>query len=419
VHVLLVRRSTRASEVASLLLLRAGVSHEDGPITAHQPSRAPNRASRNSSLLPATPVEGVGRTTLILVACALVLMALVAIRSLIAPLLLGACVAAMVRPWMNSLRRLGGPKRAAAALTASVVLVIALPLVAVAVPVVSEIRGMFALMRSGRFAALQPLLESPVPLPTSVREALQALGPRVADAVPGLIGTATELALGVFVFLMTLYYVLVDGHRAMVFARRISPLSGQHLDALVKEFVSVGRAVLVSVALTALVEGGVAGIAYFALGLPSAALLTVLTAIAALVPIGTILVWGPLAVVLWTQGRTFAATVIIITGAVVISGIDHFARPYLARVARTRLHPLLVFVGMFGGMASLGGWGLFAGPLVVALGVAALRLWDREQRARALATTGIPPIIASPLIIEVPPSDLPSVSAERAVAAEE
>lgn len=407
--------------MASLLLTRAGVGagvgNEESAISAPRSSGngLSSRSSRNSSLLPATPVEGVGRTTLVLVACALVLLALVAIRSLIAPLLLGACVAAMVRPWMNSLRRLGGPKRAAAGATALVVLVIALPLVAVAVPVVSELRGIFALVRAGKFAALQPAFESAVALPRSPREAMQALGPRIADALPGLVGTAGELALGVFVFLMTLYYVLVDGHRAMTFARRISPLSSQHLDALVAEFVSVGRAVLVSVALTALVEGGVAGVAYFALGLPSAALLTVLTAIAALVPIGTILVWGPLAIVLWSQGKTFAATVIIITGAVVISGIDHFARPYLARIARSRLHPLLVFVGMFGGMASLGGWGLFAGPLVVALGMAALRLWDREQRARALATTGLTPLVTTPLIVHSP-EDHPSVSAERAVA---
>jgi predicted PurR-regulated permease PerM len=198
-----------------------------------------------------------------------------------------------------------------------------------------------------------------------------------------LIGTATELALGVLVFVMTVYYVLLDGHAAMGFARRVSPLAGSHVDAFVREFVDVGRAVLVSIALTASLEGSVAGIAYFALGLPSAALLTVLTALAAIVPIGTVLVWGPVAVVLWSQGRTFAATVLVITGLVVIGIIDHFARPYLARTRRSRLHPLLMLVGMLGGTASLGGFGLFAGPLIVALCVTALRLWDREQRARA------------------------------------
>lgn len=339
--------------------------------------------------------------TLIVVACVLVFAALVAIRSLVAPLLLGACVAAMVRPWMLRFRRLGGPRRAAAAATASVVLLLALPLAILIIPVASELRSIVTLVRAGKFGALQPSLEAAAPVAGSPRDMLHALGPRVAEALPGLVGTAGEVALGVFVFLMTLYYVLLDGARAMAFARRISPLASQHLDALVREFVVVGRAVLVSIALTALVEGGVAGIAYFALGLPSAALLTVLTAVAALVPIGTVLVWGPLAAVLWSQGRTFAATVIVFTGAVVISGIDHFARPYLARIARTRLHPLLVFVGMFGGMASLGGWGLFAGPLVVALCVAALRLYDREKRARELATTGIALPIA-PLILESP-----------------
>jgi len=156
----------------------------------------------------------------------------------------------------------------------------------------------------------------------------------------------------------------------------------------VREFVAVGRGVLVSVGLTALVEGGAAGIAYFAVGLPSAATLTLLTAVAALVPIGTILVWGPVAAVLFSQGRTFAAASIVVTGAVVISGIDHFVRPHLTRLARARLHPLLVFLGMFGGMATLGVWGIFAGPLVIALGVAALRLYDRDQQARLRATMG-------------------------------
>lgn len=342
-----------------------------------------------------------GRITLIVVVCALVLAATFAIRSLIAPLLLGACVAAIVRPWMVRLRMVGGPRRAAAAATACVVLVIALPLVAITVPVVSELRSIVALVRAGKLGALQPSFDAAAPIAGSPRDVLHALGPRLADALPGLLGTASELALGVFVFLMTLYYVLLDGTRAMAFARRISPLASQHLDALVREFVVVGRAVLISVGLTALVEGGVAGIAYFSLGLPSAALLTVITAIAALVPIGTILVWGPVAAVLWSQGRTFAALVIVFTGGIVISGIDHLARPYLARVARTRLHPLLVFVGMFGGMASLGGWGLFGGPLVVALCVAALRLYDREQRARLIgAASPVPSMPVAPLIIE-------------------
>lgn len=344
------------------------------------------RASRSSSalsLVPTVPVEGVGRVTLILVACALVLAAVFAIRSLIAPLLLGACVAAMVRPWMVRLRRLGGPKRAAAGATAAVVLVVALPVVAVLIPIVSEVKALFRLVREGKLAELQPSLGFSGP--ATPHELASALGPRIADALPQVLGTASELALGIFVFLMTLYYVLVDGDRALAFTRRVSPLAAPHFDALSREFVRVGRGVIMSIALTAVVEGGIAGIAYFSLGLPSAALLTVLTAIAAIVPIGTVLVWGPVAGMLWMQGRTFAAIVVVFTGIIVISGIDHLVRPQLARLSRSRLHPLLVFVGMFGGMASLGGWGLFAGPLVVALMMAALRLWDREQRARAIA----------------------------------
>ena len=94
-------------------------------------------------MLPAAPVEGVGRIALVVVVCVLSIAALFAVRSLVAPLLLGACVAAMVRPVMARIRRrVRGPKKAAAAATAGVVLLLALPLAAITVPVVAEVRAL-------------------------------------------------------------------------------------------------------------------------------------------------------------------------------------------------------------------------------------------------------------------------------------
>jgi predicted PurR-regulated permease PerM len=345
--------------------------------------------NRRSSLAsaPARPVAHAYRTSLAILAVGLPLVGLFAVRSLLGPLLLGACVAGIVRPWMVRLEHpLRGRKRAAAAVTAMVVLLVVLPLAALAVPIASEVRSVMRTLHdasapSGVAAQLQTLV-SPSPVPPSPRELLHAIGPRLADSLPGVVGVASELALAAFVFLMTLYYVLVDGPAALSIARRISPLAHAHLQALLDELVAVGRGVLLSVGLTSVLEGAAAGIAYVAVGLEGALVLTLLTMVAALVPVGTILVWGPVAIVLVGQGRTGAAATVVFVGLVVISAIDHFLRPQLARLARARLHPLLVFIGMFGGMASLGAFGLFAGPLVVALGASALRLYDRDQQAR-------------------------------------
>jgi hypothetical protein len=46
-------------------------------------------------------------------------------------------------------------------------------------------------------------------------------------------------------------------------------------------------------------------------------------------------------------------------------------------------------------MASLGAPGLFVGPLVLALGLAAVRLYDRDQRARRLALAALPSVTQS------------------------
>jgi hypothetical protein len=61
------------------------------------------------------------------------------------------------------------------------------------------------------------------------------------------------------------------------------------------------------------------------------------------------------------------------------------------------MHPLLLFIGIFGGIEAFGGWGLILGPLTLALFVAAFRLVGREREARRIAasTIGTPEVIST------------------------
>ncbi len=84
---------------------------------------------------------------------------------------------------------------------------------------------------------------------------------------------------------------LVDGVRYYRWIEDHAPLARERTRRLADAFNETGRGLFVSVGLTGLVQGILATVAYFALGVPRALVLGLLTCVASLIPsIGTALV---------------------------------------------------------------------------------------------------------------------------------
>jgi predicted PurR-regulated permease PerM len=64
-------------------------------------------------------------------------------------------------------------------------------------------------------------------------------------------------------------------------------------------------------------------------------------------------------------------------GAVMVGVVDNLARPRICS-ARMAVHPLIVFVTMFGGFAVFGMMGLLVGPLVASLFMSMIRIYRRD-----------------------------------------
>jgi predicted PurR-regulated permease PerM len=104
----------------------------------------------------------------------------------------------------------------------------------------------------------------------------------------------------------------------------------------------------------------------------------VATAFASFIPLfGTALVWGPLALVLGVTHGPLRGLLLAGYGIIVVGLSDNVARPLLME-RQLGVHPLFVFLAVFGGLASFGFAGLFLGPLIMALTVAALDLYEQD-----------------------------------------
>lgn len=200
--------------------------------------------------------------------------------------------------------------------------------------------------------------------------------------VLGAVGFVASLLLMLFI----LFFFFRDGDRMAAEVFDIVPAETHKKEKLVAHVSSVTKAVVFGTLLTALVQGGLIGVAFWVCGLPSPVVFGVVAAIASLLPVGgTAFVWAPGAIVLFAQGRAGWGIAMVVWGALVVGSADNVLRPYFIS-GRAEISTLPVFFGVLGGIGAFGPIGMFLGPVVIALALALVRYAGDEAPASAAAS---------------------------------
>ena len=203
------------------------------------------------------------------------------------------------------------------------------------------------------------------------------LGAQAQQIGIAALGVATTFAGGVFNFLMdyfimavVLFFLLRDSAYFAERVRTISPLSDEQERIFVDTFRVVTRATVLGNLATALMQGTVSGLIFLSLGLPNPILWGALTSLFSLVPIvGTALIWVPWTIYLFAVGSPTKAVIFLIIQVVAVGGIDNILRPLLME-GGVKMHTLVIFFSIIGGVAYFGILGMFIGPLVFAMAIA-------------------------------------------------
>ena len=188
------------------------------------------------------------------------------------------------------------------------------------------------------------------------------------------------LAINLLVMVLTLFFLFRDGQTLLKKIKDLLPMETKHKEHLADLFYVTVTAVVRGVFIVAVTQGGLAGFAFIAAGVPSPIVLGFLTAITALVPlVGAAAVWLPVSLYYLLAGASGKGLFLLLWGTLVISLADNFLRPILIG-SKTRLPFLFLFFGILGGVKIYGPMGLFLGPLVVALVIAFLKIYREEYQ---------------------------------------
>jgi predicted PurR-regulated permease PerM len=210
---------------------------------------------------------------------------------------------------------------------------------------------------------------------------LVSLKPYLGPAFQRLAALGASLGLTVVQVLLSIIlagvFLATQGSTTTTFHTIGRRLGGATGESLIDVGVRTIRSVVQGVIGTALIQSILSGIGFAIAGVPFAVALGVLSFGTAMLQIGKWLVWIPTALWLSYQGETGWAIFTTVAG-IIINVLDNVIKPLL--IGRGAGSPIwIIFIGVIGGVLTMGLIGIFVGPLVMAIGYSIVRNWLKEQ----------------------------------------
>lgn len=168
-----------------------------------------------------------------------------------------------------------------------------------------------------------------------------------------------------FLMLLVIFYMLIDGPRLISFIMDLSPLPDNQDEILLDKFKEMAGAILIGNGLGGLIQGIIGGVVFSIFGLASPFLWGVIMGLLAFLPIiGIGLVFIPAAIFLFLKGRIAASIFFLVFYIILSWGVEYLFKPKLVG-QRVKMHTLLVFLAIIGGLKLFGILGIIYGPLVI------------------------------------------------------
>ena len=287
----------------------------------------------------------------------------------------------------------GNPGGAAALSTLLVIFTILLPVVGVTIAVARELRAAVEHFQGGvgvllDIPAIQPVvrwLSQYVDLNAwrsgdYIADRVQAWSVAIAGPTLMFVGGVVNALVQMLLVVFTMFYFFRDGEALRRALYEIVPLEYEQSHGIVQRTNDVIGATIYGVLVISAIQGTLGFLIFMTLGLPSPLLWGVVRFIMSMIPMaGAFIVWVPAAIYLLLTGSYVKALVLTVWGVLVIGSIDNFLSPKLVG-RRARLHELLIFFSVLGGLRVFGVLGLVLGPVLAAITLALIEVVRQANR---------------------------------------
>ncbi|MEY2836163.1 MAG: hypothetical protein RLZZ557_1825 [Bacteroidota bacterium] len=209
-------------------------------------------------------------------------------------------------------------------------------------------------------------------------QTISALQERLAGYIPTFLNSSAMMLSNLMVMFFVLYFMFTGGRKMEQSVREFIPLHQESVVALAHETRHMVKANAVGIPLISLIQGIFAYLGYLIFGIDDPIMWGFLTGIFAFFPIvGTMMIWVPLVIYLYSQGLNTPGTGLLIYSLLVTGNVDYLARVTLMKKIGD-VHPVITVFGVIVGLQLFGFMGFIFGPLVFSYAIILVKIYAHE-----------------------------------------
>ena len=284
-------------------------------------------------------------------------------------------------------------KSIAALITLTIILVVILgPFSYLTYLLVSELKDLTGYLEADKIEALESLMQHPSikaitdkilsvfnltedELNQTIIDNISKLGKEMVGRITKGATNVVTISLDFIFMVFSIFFFLRDGPEFLSKTRDYMPFSEIQKDRLVKQIRDIIISTIYGGVVVSIIQGTIAGLAFFFLGISTPVVWGLATSIASFVPLlGAAAIWVPATGYLFLTGASLKGFILAIIGLFGISLVDNILKPIIIG-GRTKMPILVIFFSVLGGIKLLGLIGLIMGPLVIALFISVIEIF--------------------------------------------
>lgn len=209
---------------------------------------------------------------------------------------------------------------------------------------------------------------------------VKGVGLFLYERLSGAAANAFTVLLHFGVMVLLVYTFLVEGPALKRYVMDLSPLPDDEEEEIVDRFKRIARAVFLGNGAASVIQGVLGGLGFLFFGLGSGVFWGAVMGFLAFLPIvGASVVFIPAAIYLFFQGKAALAVGFLAYNFAYVAVVEYVLKPRLIG-GQSRMHTVLVFLGILAGLKLFGILGLFYGPLLITMFLALVDLYRDRYR---------------------------------------
>ena len=231
--------------------------------------------------------------------------------------------------------------------------------------------GIFTNCQNSLCQSIQSLTQNPE-FSSQVQDVVKSVTHWIVAQGSQFLVSIPQFLLKSIIMFFSLFYFLKDGEEFLIKVKHYLSIHKKEYLPLLHRLKEITHGITFGYIIVALIQGITGAIGFFIFGISSPIFWGLLMAFLALIPIaGATLVWVPAALFLLINGILESSTSLIVKGILLfvygilfIGSVEAILKPKLMGT-KAKIHPILIFLGIIGGLYLFGIIGVILGPLLI------------------------------------------------------